>query len=105
MRPISQTPSLARLSAIILGLVLSVSISFANAQTLPEVQRLMKQNQMPQALEKIDLYISTKPKDAQGLFLRGLILTEMGRSADAIAVFTKLCLLYTSPSPRDGLLS
>src|SRR5664279_4044576 len=104
MRPISQTPSLARLSAIILGLVLSVSISFANAQTLPEVQRLMKQNQMPQALEKIDLYISTKPKDAQGLFLRGLILTEMGRSADAIAVFTKLTEDFPElPEPYNNL--
>src|ERR1035437_1848214 len=84
MRPSSLTPSLARLSAIILGLVLSASVSFANAQTLPDIQLLMKQNQMPQALEKVDLYISTKPKDAQGHFLRGLILSGMDRSADAI---------------------
>ena len=79
MRPNSQTPSLARLSAIFIGLVLSASVSFANAQTLPDVQRLMKQGQMPQALEKVDAYISTKPKDAQGRFLKGLILTEMGQ--------------------------
>ena len=104
MRPISQTPLLARLSAIFLGLLLSVSVSFANAQTLPEVQRLMKQNQMPQALEKVDLYISTKPKDAQGMFLRGLILTEMGRSADAIAMFTKLTEDFPElPEPYNNL--
>jgi len=104
MRLISQTPSLVRLSAILLGLILSAFVSLANAQTLPEVQRLMKQNQMPQALEKVDLYISTKPKDAQGLFLRGLILTEMGRSNDAIAVFTKLTEDFPElPEPYNNL--
>ena len=104
MRPNSQTPSLARLSAIILGLVLSASVSFANAQTLPDVQRLMKQGQMPQALEKVDAYISTKPKDAQGRFLKGLILTEMGRPADAIAVFTKLTEDFPElPEPSNNL--
>ena len=104
MRSISQTPLLARLSAIILGLLLSVSVTVVSAQTLPEVQRLMKQNQMPQALEKVDLYISTKPKDAQGLFLRGLILTELGRTADAIAVFTKLTEDFPElPEPYNNL--
>ncbi len=104
MRPLPQTPSLARLSAIVLGLVLSVSVSLANAQTLPDVQRLMKQNQMPQALEKVDAYISTKPKDAQGRFMKGLILTEMGRPADAIAVFTKLTEDFPElPEPYNNL--
>ena len=104
MRPTPQTPSMVRLSAIILGLALSITASFANAQTLPDVQRLMKQNQMPQALESVDAYISTKPKDAQGRFLRGLILTEMGRPTDAIAVFTKLTEDFPElPEPYNNL--
>jgi len=104
MRLISPTPSLARLSAILLGLLLSVSVSLVNAQTLPDIQRLMKQNQMPQALEKVDIFISTRPKDAQGRFLRGLILTEMGRPADAIAVFTKLTEDFPElPEPYNNL--
>ena len=104
MRPTPQTPSMARLSAIIFGLILSVAAFFANAQTLPDVQRLMKQNQMPQALESVEAYISSKPKDAQGRFLRGLILTEMGRPADAIAVFTKLTEDFPElPEPYNNL--
>jgi ketosteroid isomerase-like protein/regulator of sirC expression with transglutaminase-like and TPR domain len=104
MRSNPQTPSLARLSAIILGLVLSASVSLATAQSLPDVQRLMKQNQMPQALEKVDLYISSKPKDAQGRFLKGLILTDLGRPADAIAVFTKLTEDFPElPEPYNNL--
>jgi tetratricopeptide (TPR) repeat protein len=104
MRPTSQAPSLARLSAVFIGLVLSASVSFANAQSLPDIQRLMKQNQLPQALEKVDLYISSKPKDAQGRFLKGLILTDMARTADAIAIFTKLTEDFPElPEPYNNL--
>ena len=104
MRKSSSMPSLVRLPALIVGLVLSVSVSFAIADTLPDIQRLMKQGQMSQALEKVDIYISSKPKDAQGRFLRGLILTEMGRSADAIAVFTKLTEDFPElPEPYNNL--
>lgn len=104
MRQDSQTPSLARLSAIFVGLLLSVSVLSASAQTLPEVQSLMKQGQMQQALEKVDAYISTKPKDAQGRFMQGLILTELGRSADAIAVFIKLTEDFPElPEPYNNL--
>ena len=110
MRPNSLTPSLAGLSAIFIGLVLSLSVACAqtnaqaNAQALPEIQRLMKQGQMSQALEKVDIYISTKPKDAQGRFLKGLILTEIGRPAEAIAVFTKLSEDFPElPEPYNNL--
>ncbi len=104
MRPTSQTPSLARLSAIFVGLVLSASVSLTHAQTLPDIQRLMKQNQLPQALEKVDVFIASKPKDAQGRFLKGLILTDMGRPADAIAVFTKLTEDFPElPEPYNNL--
>jgi tetratricopeptide (TPR) repeat protein len=59
---------------------------------------------MQQALEKVDTYISTKPKDAQGRFMQGLILTELGRSADAIAVFTKLTEDFPElPEPYNNL--
>lgn len=104
MQPTSPTPSLARLSAIVVGLALAASVSLASAQTLPDVQRLMKQGQMPQALEKVDLYIASKPKDAQGRFMKGLILTELGRPADAIAVFTRLTEDFPElPEPYNNL--
>jgi tetratricopeptide (TPR) repeat protein len=104
MHQYSRNPVLARLLAVLCGVVLSASVSLANAQTLPDVQRLMKQGQSAQALEKVDAYISTKPKDAQGRFLRGLILTDLGRQADAIAVFTKLTEDFPElPEPYNNL--
>ena len=104
MRSTSQTPVLARLSAVLAGLALSLCVTFANAQSLPDVQRLMKQNQMPQALEKVDAYLSANPKDAQGRFLKGLILTELSRQPDAIAIFTKLTEDFPElPEPYNNL--
>jgi len=108
MHQIAQKPSLARLSArcsaILTGLLLAASVSFANAQTIPDIQRLMKQGQMPQALEKADQYIASKPKDAQGRFMKGLILTELGRPAEAIAIFTRLTEDFPElPEPYNNL--
>ena len=104
MRPTSQTPALARLSALIVGLVICAAAPLAQAQSLPDVQRLMKQNQLPQALEKVEQYVASKPKDAQGRFLKGLILTDLGRSNDAIAVFTKLTEDFPElPEPYNNL--
>lgn len=106
MRPSPSKPLLARLPALILGLGLSASVSLAFAATdsLPDIQRLLKQGQMQQALDKVDNYIASKPKDAQGRFLKGLILTEMNRPADAIAVFTKLTEDYPElPEPYNNL--
>lgn len=104
MPRLSQKPSLARLSAIFAGLVLGATITVANAQSLPDIQRLMKQGQLPQALDKTDAYIASKPRDPQGRFMRGLILTEMGRTADAIAVFTKLAEDFPElPEPYNNL--
>ena len=74
------------------------------ADNLPDVQRLIKQGQYPQALEKVDAYLASRPKDAQGRFLKGLIYTEMNRAGDAIAVFTKLTEDYPElPEPYNNL--
>ncbi|MBS1159682.1 MAG: tetratricopeptide repeat protein [Proteobacteria bacterium] len=89
------------------ALALGLAIGFAApvfADNLPDVQRLIKQGQYPQALEKVDAYLSNKPKDAQGRFLKGLIYTEMNKPADAIAVFTKLTEDYPElPEPYNNL--
>ena len=93
-----------RLAALFAGLLLSAFAASASAQTLPEIQRLMKQGELPQALEKVDAYIAGKPRDAQGHFLKGLILTNMQRPADAIAVFTRLTEEFPElPEPYNNL--
>ncbi|WP_415033212.1 tetratricopeptide repeat protein [Azonexus sp.] len=91
------------LRAIALGLCISFSAPVF-ADNLPEIQRLIKQGQHAQALEKTEQYLSSRPKDAQGRFLKGIILTEMNRPADAIGVFTKLSEDYPElPEPYNNL--
>lgn len=76
----------------------------AGADSLQDINRLLKQGQQAQALEQVDNYLADKPKDAQGRFLKGLILTEMNRLNDAIAVFQKLTEDYPElPEPYNNL--
>ncbi len=94
----------SRLTAVFVALALVLSSPVARADNLAEIQKLMKSGQYPQALEKTDAYIAGKPRDAQGRFMKGLILTEMNRPADAIAVFTKLTEDYPElPEPYNNL--
>jgi tetratricopeptide (TPR) repeat protein len=94
---------LKTLRAMAIGLAIGFTAP-AFADNLPDVQRLIKQGQYPQALEKVDAYLSSRPKDAQGRFLKGLIYTEMNKPADAIGVFTKLSEDYPElPEPYNNL--
>ncbi|MCB1942494.1 MAG: tetratricopeptide repeat protein [Candidatus Accumulibacter sp.] len=104
MRSIPRKSLPNRLPAMIAGLLLVAGASLAKADNLPEAQRLSKQGQWPQALQKVDAYLADQPKDAQGRFLRGVILAEMGRSGDAIVVFSKLAEDYPElPEPYNNL--
>jgi tetratricopeptide (TPR) repeat protein len=80
------------------------------ADELQEINKLYKQGQNDKALERIDSYLTSRPKDAQGpkiaqgRFLKGLILTELGKSAEAIKVFTRLTEEYPElPEPYNNL--
>jgi tetratricopeptide (TPR) repeat protein len=86
----------------------ALSLAFAaatvQADELQDINRMMRQGQLPQSLERIDKLLAGKPRDAQGRFLKGLILTEMNRPAEAIQVFTKLSEDYPElPEPYNNL--
>mgnify|MGYP001171475861 CR=1 FL=1 len=104
MRLISQRPFSASFPALFFGLLLLASASWAIVDYLPDVQRLMKAGQWSQALEKVDAHLASQPKEAQGRFLKGVILTEMGRPAEAIVIFNRLAEDYPElPEPYNNL--
>jgi tetratricopeptide (TPR) repeat protein len=76
----------------------------AHADELQDIGALLKQGQHAQALDRVNRYLSTRPKDAQGRFLKGLILAEQNKTADAIEVFTKLSQDYPElPEPYNNV--
>ena len=96
-------PLRATLAALAASALVSLALP-AIADTLADINKLLKQGQQAQALEKADQYLAAKPKDAQGRFLKGVILTEMNRTTEAIAVFTKLTEDFPElPEPYNNL--
>jgi Flp pilus assembly protein TadD len=75
-----------------------------HADALQDISKQIKQGQYPQALVQVDKYLADKPKDAQGRFLKGIILTEMNKPNEAIAIFTRLTEDYPElPEPYNNL--
>ena len=100
MHPLLRRTTLALSLAV--GLILAAAT--VQADEVQDINKMMRQGQLPQALERIDKFLSGKPRDAQGRFLKGLILTEMNRPAEAIQVFTKLSEDYPElPEPYNNL--
>ena len=71
---------------------------------LKEAQKLYGQQKLQPALDKIEIYLKAMPRDPQGRFLKGLILTEQKRVQDAILVFTGLTEDFPElPEPYNNL--
>ncbi len=91
-------------AALFVGaLLLSASLG-AHADDIQDAHKLFKQGQHSQALDKVNGVLASKPKDAQARFLKGLILTEQNKPADAIKIFTGLTEDYPElPEPYNNL--
>ena len=89
----------------IAALCLFLSASFAvQADEIQDANKLFKQGQHAQAMEKVNSVLASKPKDAQARFLKGLILTEQGDTTNAIKTFTELTEDYPElPEPYNNL--
>lgn len=91
-------------AALFVGaLLLSTSLA-VYADDIQDAHKLFKQGQHSQALDKVNGVLSSKPKDAQARFLKGLILTEQGKTAEAIKTFSALTEDYPElPEPYNNL--
>jgi tetratricopeptide (TPR) repeat protein len=99
-------PMQARLAAALFAAMLGAAVSAwsAPADDLKEAQKLYGQGKLQPALDKVDGFLKTQPRDPQGRFLKGLVLTEQKRIPDAIQVFTGLTEDYPElPEPYNNL--
>jgi tetratricopeptide (TPR) repeat protein len=97
---------IARLAATLAALfALGGSTAWsAPADDLREAQKLYTTGRLQPSLEKVDGYLKAQPRDAQGRFLKGLILTEQKRTPEAIQVFTGLTEDFPElPEPYNNL--
>ena len=85
--------------------LLSVScVAYSQSADLQDINRLLKAGQAQQALDKVNVYLTTKPKDAVGRFIRGLAQSELGKTNDAIMTFQSLTEDYPElPEPYNNL--
>ena len=92
----------AQLAVLLLGLALAASTAYADE--LQDIDRLLKQGQHAQALERVNRYLAKNPRDAKGRFIKGLVLAEQNKVAEAIEVFSKLSQDYPElPEPFNNL--
>lgn len=76
----------------------------AESRDIQEINRLMKQGQSAQALERVDKLIAAQADDARARFLRGVILTDLKRTDEAVATFVKLNEEFPElPEPYNNL--
>ncbi|MFZ3086483.1 MAG: tetratricopeptide repeat protein [Methylotenera sp.] len=97
----SLTPSITRFVLIVST---SFVFSIAHADELKEISQLADQGQTAVALDRVNTYIAANPKNAQGLFLKGVLLAEQGRRDEAIKIFTDVTEKFPNlPEPYNNL--
>ena len=86
-------------------LLLAGAVAFAApADDLRDAQKLYNQGKLQPALDKVDEFLKAQPRDPQGRFLKGLVLTEQKRTQEAIQVFTGLTEDFPElPEPYNNL--
>lgn len=91
----------SRTAGGLLAVLLCVSV---RADELAEVNRFLGAGRHAEALARANAFLARSPRDAGMRLVKGVILAEQSRPAEAIAVFSKLIEDYPSlPEPYNNL--
>jgi len=83
---------------------LFTAVAAAQADTAPEIERAYRSGDREAALHRLEQAITASPRDAQLRFLKGVLLAESGRSAEAAEVYFRLTQEYPElPEPYNNL--
>jgi Flp pilus assembly protein TadD len=100
MKPVDRPAALCAAFA----LLVAIAASPARADDIQDINRLIKQGQHAQAMDRVNQVLAKKPRDAQARFLKGVILAEQNKPQEAIDVFTRLSQDYPElPEPYNNL--
>lgn len=96
--------TITRLLAVVASACMLLIIHPAIADEFADVTRLMRSGQTAEAMVRIDAFLQKNPRDMQMRFVKGVALTEQGKTGEAIAVFTKLTEDHPDlPEPYNNL--
>ena len=88
----------------LIALVLSVLGTAAHADDYTDVAQLTRDGKFTEALARADRFLSNKPRDSQMRLLKGVAQRDAGKTADAIATFTRLTEEFPElPEPYNNL--
>jgi Flp pilus assembly protein TadD len=74
------------------------------ADEYQDIQKLYRAGDLQQALRRADEAIAAQPRDAQVRFLKGVMLSDLNRNAQAVDVFTALTQDFPElPDPYNNL--
>jgi Flp pilus assembly protein TadD/ketosteroid isomerase-like protein len=83
---------------------LTFASATAFADELKDISQMAESGQQAAALERINTYLAANPKDAQAMFMKGIILAESNKREEAIKAFTDLTDKYPNlPEPYNNL--
>lgn len=89
-------------TVIVSGLLTAMCL--AQASEVSDINKLVRAGQYAEALTRTDAILKKHPRDAQTRFMKGLILAEQNKSAEAIAIFAKLIDDFPDlPEPYNNL--
>jgi Flp pilus assembly protein TadD len=74
------------------------------AQTLREARELLDRKQYAEAIARLDKLSAERPREPQARFMKGIALTDEGKTDEAIAAFRALLADFPElPEPRNNL--
>ncbi|MBX9868947.1 MAG: tetratricopeptide repeat protein [Burkholderiaceae bacterium] len=90
------------ISLFLFSLLCITSSCFADE--VADINKLLKDGKTVEAMQKVEAALAQKPKDPHLRFLKGLMLAEQNKSAEAIAIFLKLTDDHPElPEPYNNL--
>lgn len=94
---------LTRLLALAAGLLLATT-GLAQSNDYGKIGQLLRAGKLDEARAQVDRLLTSRPRDPQLRYYRGLIQRESGQLPEAMATFTKLTEDHPElPEPYNGL--
>jgi Flp pilus assembly protein TadD len=104
IRILTSTRRPSTIAALLFALTAAVFSAPALADDYSDVSQMIRSGKYAEAVARTDTYLAGKPKDPQMRFLKGVALTESGKTDDAIATLSALTQEFPElPEPYNNL--